>query len=72
MILDYRLKAREILTPVYGNWMYRNRTLDNQEFMENADELTIRKTRRREKVTLASCCVALPLGIGMFLGKFVL
>ena len=71
MTLDYGLRLKEIFTPLYGNFMYRNRTLNNKEFMENADESILKKVRRREKVTLVSSCIAIPFGMGSLIEKIV-
>lgn len=71
MGVDYRLRLGDVLVPFYGNCMYRNRTVDNSEFMANADDSVKRKAGRREKITLATSCIAVPVGIGMILSGLV-
>jgi len=67
--MDYRLRLREVFIPVYGNLMYRNRTLDNREFMEDINESTLRKVRRRELVSRVGSGIIIPAGIGFLIGK---
>jgi len=50
MVESYKPLLREIITPVWGDFMYRNRTLYNPNFIASVDETTIRKAKMVDKV----------------------
>ena len=71
MELDYRLRLRVLFIPLYGNFMYKNRTLDNEKFMENADELTLRKARMRAELIFTTSVILSPIVLGMGLAEIL-
>ncbi len=66
---SYKLRLREAIIPLFGKWMYENRTLDNENFIKNSLPLEIKKARFREGILTAYYMSAsFATGVGLFIG----